>query len=958
MKKILLFLLGILLSVCIYSQENPLLVEKYELANGLTVYLNVDHSMPTVQGMVAVKGGAKRDPKDATGIAHYFEHIMFKGTHEIGTINYKEEKFYLDSVAALYDQLGLTKDEKARLSIQKEINRISIKAAEYAIPNEVDKILNGMGGTGINAGTSFESIVYFNSFPSNQIAKWLEVYSQRFENPVFRLFQSELETVYEEKNMYADDPMSRMFEVFSKQFYRNTPYGQQTIIGTTESLKNPSLSKMMDYFNTYYVAKNMALVLSGDFSPEQVKPLIEEKFGKWRAGEKPADLNLIEKPFNGVERVSGRYTPVKVGILGFQTVPKNHPDELALELITNLMSNRSGTGLIDQLRDENKLMFGGVMNDLHTELGGCYVFFVPKIIGQSLKSAEAEVTQKLEVLKKGEFSDELFRGVKTEMKKQYEKQLEDMRWRTYAIMDAYLYGISWDDYLSASAQVDKLTKEQVVAIANKYFGPNYLSFHSKMGFPKKDKIEKPPFKPIPGLNGEKKSEYAQKIEAMPTIEMAPKFIDFQKDVSVFEITNGVKAFVTPNPINKIFSIRLIFGKGTFGDPLAEQATKIFEYASPEGTSLKDFKKQLQLLGCDFNTYADQSTTTFTINGLDDNLDMTLDLMSNFIYHLTVEESHLKKLAEDLKMSQKFEGKDISTTSDALSEYTLYENESKYLVRYGMKEVQSLKVDELVSKAKEITGYQFEVHYCGTLLPKDFSELFIKQFAIPANLTPTKGKIEPVRKLATENTILFVNDKKAIQSHINIFVEGDVNPKETRSQLYGFNDYMDGGMSSIIFQEIREFRSLAYGTYGSYQSSFYFNKPGYFKGWLSTQADKTLEAIDVYTSILKEMPRKPERIEEVRKNLTLSINAQQPMFRYKSQSVSNWMQQGYTQDPRELRFPEYQKMEFSSIEDFYKSNVQGKPWVIAVVGNKKQINMEELKKYGKVKEINAEELFKK
>jgi predicted Zn-dependent peptidase len=958
MKKTIFILLSLFFNAFVFSQENPLKVETYILPNGLTVYLNIDHSSPMVSGMVAVKGGAKRDPKDATGIAHYFEHIMFKGTDEIGTINYTEEKIYLDSISMLYDKLGTTSDLNAKLAIQKEINRVSLKAANYAIPNEFDKILNEMGSKDINAGTSYESIVYYNSFPSNQVEKWLEVYSHRFEHPVFRLFQSELETVYEEKNMYSDNPIRIMFEEFSRHFYRNSPYGQQTILGTTEDLKNPSLSKMDTYFDTYYVAKNMALVLAGDFDPAKVKPIIEEKFGIWRSGDKPADLNLVESPFNGRVQFKGRFTPVKLGALGFQTIPKNHPDEQALQACSNLLTNIAGTGLLDQLRDDNKLTYAWIMNDQHTELGGSYIFFVPKVVGQSLKNAEKETLLKLGQLKKGEFSDELFTGVKTEMKKQYEKSLEDMSWRTYAIMDAFLYGVSWEEVLSTSEKIDKLTKEQVVAIANKYFGDNYLAFYSKMGFPKKDKIEKPPFKPVQGVNRDKMSEYARKIESMPTLEMAPKFIDFEKDLSIIDISKGVKGFVSPNLINKIFSIQLVYGKGTYADPLAAQAVNIFEYASPKGLSLKDFKKQLQLLGCDFYTYADQSTTRITINGLDENLDKTLDLLNNFIYNMSVDENHLKKLVEDLKMEQKFEGKDVANTSTALNEYALYGKDSKYLTRLGLKDVEALKPEVLLNKLKEITGYSYEVHYCGILSPADFSNVFKKHFTISNELTQGKGRIEPDRLPISENTILFVDDKKAIQSQISIFLQGNTNDELSRIQMAGFNNYLDGSMSSIIFQEIREFRSLAYNSSGKYNSSFYFNKPGYFRGGLSTQADKTLEALAVYTSILTDMPEKPERIGEIRKNLTLSINAEQPSFRYKSMSVSSWLQQGYKKDPRETRYNDYLNMDFSSIENFYQSNIKGKPWLITVVGNKEQINMEELKKFGKIVELKTEELYRK
>lgn len=954
------FLLGILclISSHLLAQSKSLEVESFQLENGLTVYLNVDNTMPMIHGLVAVKGGAKRDPHDATGIAHYFEHIMFKGTDKLGTINYKEEKVYLDSISNLYDKLGKASSKEERLEIQKEINRISVKAAEYAIPNELDKVLNGMGGKGINAGTGYESILYYNSFPANQIEKWIEVYSHRFINPVFRLFQSELETVYEEKNLYADDPMDSFFEKFMKEFYKRSPYGQQTILGKSEHLKNPSLSKMKEYFETYYVANNMALVLSGDFDPEKIKPMIKEKFGVWRKGEKPEELTIKEDPFSGEERIKKRLTPIKVGILGYRTVPKNHPDELGLELCSNLLSNSSSTGLLDQLRNDNKMMMAGLFNDIHTELGGSFIFFVPKIIGQSLKKAEQEVEIKLEKLRKGDFDDKLLKGVKTELKKQYERWLEDMRWRTYAIAESFLYDIKWEDYLNTSSDIEKLSKEDVVKIANKYFGKDRLVFYSKMGFPKKDKIKKPPFKPVQPKNTEKKSDYVKKIEEIPIVEIAPKFIDFDKDVKSIKISDGVDGYVTKNQINSIFSIRLKFGKGSFKDPIVDQAASTFEYASPKGEKLEDFKQELQLLGCSYYTYTNLNYTTINISGLDENLEPSLKLINKLIKDISVEEKHQKKLVQNYKMELRFEDKDVMAKSDAITSYAFYGKNSKYLSRLSVKEVANLSIEQILGKMKEILGYEYQVHYCGNKSAKEFAELYRETISIPQSLAKKVKFEEAERKKYNENTILFLNDKKALQSHINILVEGNINEEKEIVKLNGFNDYLDGNMSSIIFQEIREFRSLAYGSYGRYKPSFYRNKAGYFKGWLSTQADKTTEAVDVFTSILKEIPQKPERINEVRTNLTLSINASQPMLRYKSDRVAYWKSQGYSQDPRIERYEKFEKLEFNEILDFYNKNVKGRPWVIAIVGDEKSIDMEKLKKYGKIKHVKKSELFKK
>ena len=941
-----------------FGQNNPLKVETYTLKNGLTVYLNEDHTMPMIHGMVVVKGGAKRDPADATGIAHYFEHIMFKGTEELGTINYAKEKVYLDSISDLYDDLRATQDKDKRMEIQKEINRISIAAANYAIPNELDKVLNEIGSKNVNAGTSYESIVYYNSFPANQIEKWIELYSHRFMHPVFRLFQSELETVYEEKNMYADDAMGLMFEEYLKNFYRKTPYGQQTIIGTTHDLKNPSLSKMKQYFDKYYVAKNMALVLSGDFDSEKIKPLIEEKFGQWRTGEKPAPLNFKEEPFKGREIVKKRMTPIKVGLIGYRAIARNHPDELGLELISSLLTNQSSTGLLDQLRNDNKLMFAGMFTDFHEELGGIIIFYVPKIIGQSLGKAEKLVLEQINKLKTGDFDDELLQGVKIELKKQYEKDLEDMRWRAYAISDAFLYGVSWEKYLNAPKEIDKLTKDDVINLANKYFTENYLAFYSKMGFPKKDKIDKPPFKPIESKNSEKKSEYAKKLENMPVTDMAPRFIEFNKDVLISQINKDITLYTTPNPINNIFSVRIVFGKGDYQDPILSQAVSAMEYAHPKNMDFETFKQKLQLLGCSFYTYNSLDKTTINISGLEENLEASLKLINNLLSDIAIDQDDLQKLAEDYKMNLKYEAKDIYEKSNAIEQYALYGKNSDYISRLSLKQVKELKSEQLINKLNSVFKYAYDVHYCGKLNPENFTEIYKKTININKDLKAKTPKIEKPRTKYTQNTILFLNDKKSVQSHINIFIEGEVNDKDHRVALYGFNDYLDGSMASLLFQEIREFRSLAYGVSGRYSPSFYFDKPGYFSGWLSTQNDKTVEAIDVYTGIIKDLPKKPERIDEIRKNLTISINANQPMFRYKSLSVANWRAQGYTNDPRKERYNKYLTLTFDDIVDFYNKNLKGKVWAITIVGNQKRFNLEDLKKYGKIEKISLNQLFTK
>jgi len=954
-----LLILFISFSAIVFGKEisDQLKVETFQLKNGLTVYLNQDHTMPTVQGMVVVKGGAKRDPKDATGIAHYFEHIMFKGTDKIGTVNYEEEQKLLEQIKVKYDELAKAADEEKRASIQKEINELSVKAADYAIPNEFDRIVNGMGGAGLNAGTSSEYIVYYNSFPANQIEKWMELYSHRFINPVFRLFQSELETVYEEKNMYADNPMTKMFEDFQKEFYKKYPYGQQTTLGTAEHLKNPSLSKMQEYFDNFYVANNMALILTGNFEKEEVKALIESKFGVWRNGDVPNMPKYEEQPFKGRESASKRLTPVKIGLLGFRTIPQGHKDQLALEVIEKLLSNSSGTGLLNELKNENEIMFAETMADLHQEIGGHYIIVVPKIVGQSLKSAEKKVIGQLDKLKNGEFSDELLEAVKINMIKNHERSLEDMRWRSYAIMETFIYGEQWSDVINYSDALKNISREQVLEIAKKYFGDNYLAFHSKMGFPKKDKVDKPAFEPVKPKNSEAKSEYAKMIEEMPVKEMEPQFIEFEKDVQYTDLRENVHLYVNPNPINDVFTIRLKYAVGTYSFPRLTQSAQFIQYCGIGEGTYKEFYKELQKLGASMSAYAGIDNFTISINGLEENIEPTIELVSKFFKNPSSNSKHIKKIYQEVKTEEKFLQKDPSTVARALKEYALYDTKSTYLNRLSVKEVKKLKSYELITDFKRALQYETSIHYSGKLPLEKVSSLLNDKLYFPATVQASKTPIERTRKKVAENTIYFINDSKAIQSQIHLMIEGEVNNEEDRTINAAFNEYFGSGMSSLVFQEIREFRSLAYGAYGSYRPSFFKENQGYFNAFLSTQADKTVEALETLTGLIKEMPEKPERLDVIKNSITQSINANRPSFRYLSSSVESWRKQGYANDPRKERIEVYENLNFDQIKQFYAKNLQGKPWVIVIVGDEKRMNIEELTNFGKFIEIKKDEVFK-
>jgi zinc protease len=973
MKKNLFLILALMgITLFISAQDlnnikpgNALYVEQYTLKNGLTVYLNEDHTQPNILGAVVVKGGSKRDPADATGIAHYFEHIMFKGTDKLGTIDYQSEKVYLDSIRIKYDELGKTTDKKERQKIQIKINDLSVKAGDYAIPNEFDKVLSSIGGTMVNAMTSEENIIYFNMFPSNQIEKWVEIYSSRFINPVFRLFQSELETVYEEKNMSMDNFFGPLFETFNKNFFRNSAYGQQTVLGSIEHLKNPSLSKMEAYFNTYYVANNMALVLTGDFNSEEIKPLIEQKFGLWRTGVIPPMPNCNEDPFKGREQITKRMSPIKIGIIGYRTVPQNHPDENALEVCNNILSNNSQTGLFDKLFLDNKIMGAGIFPYQHTDVGGTVVFFIPKMVGQSLKKAEKMIMAELDKVKKGEFDEELLLAIKVNLKKQFYKNLENMQNRGFYLTDCFMMNKSWEQILKYPDEIDRISKKDVIDMINKYYNDNYLVFYSKTGFPKKDKIKKPPYKPILPKNSEKKSEFASKIESMKETVSTPRFIEFNPqatadklDVRVGKITDNVDFYYTPDPINRIFNISIKYRIGTDNFPMLDQATTYFSLIGTEKHSFLELSKELQKIGAEYSIYTGSNYVTVSINGLDENIVKTLQLINELLTSMKPDDKQLKKLEEEIKANKKVEIKDPSTVGQALIDYAMYKDKSDYINRMSLKEVKKLKSDTLISLIKYALRYQADVIYSGSLPYDEVSNDIATYISFQANPVKAPYQIEKRRAVPTENTVYFVNDKKAIQSQIYLYAEGNKTDENDRTITNAFNEYFGTGMFGLVFQEIREFRSFAYSSYAYYYSPFSNSSNGYLLGSMSTQADKTIDAINVFDSLIVSMPKKPERTETIKKQLLQSINANRTSFRYLASSVIYWKNQGYNDDPRKQRLQRYNQLNFEDIVAFYNRNIAGKKLVITVVGDKRRINLNELEKFGKVYQLKKSDIFRK
>ena len=948
---------------CSYQSQaedlNALKVKEYRLENGLTVWLNEDHSQPKVFGAVVVKAGAKDCPD--TGIAHYFEHMMFKGTDRIGTLDYESEKVLLDSIAMKYDELAMTEDTAARARLQKEINELSIRSSEYVIPNEFNRLINRFGGSGLNAATSYDATIYFNTFSPQYMVQWAEINSERLINPVFRLFQSELETVYEEKNMYGDFIGGQVMDTLMARYFGPHPYAYP-IIGSTKNLKNPRLTEMHKFFEDYYVASNMALILSGDFDAQQVMPILEKAFSRIRSGNAPKQEKVMLPPFNGRETMKVKFPIpfIKAMGLGFRGVSANHEDQVALNIAVNLLNNANGTGYLDKLMVEHKLMGALAINESMNEAGILAVAIMPKLLIQSYSSAEKMVWDEINRVKNGDFSDEMFNSLKLEQKRQYASSLENIDSRATIMMNLFSQGKSWNDYLNEVARIESITKEDVVRVAQKYFSNNYLCVTKSTGKYPKDNLPKPAFSPVVPRNADASSSYAKQLEKIPEQQVAPRIIDFEKDVKTSKLTPLVTLYTTPNPLNDIFTLNISYGIGALEQPELMQLTNYLQLLGTESLSFEQFRSRLQSIGSTLAFDVTPDAFVMKVTGFDNHIDETMKLVGDFIRHAKADDKKLRQIVDDAKVSEKAFFKSGDNVASALLEQVKYGDQSRYLRKLSLSQIKKLKGKDMLAIYDKVRSVQCDLHYCGTL-PVEKVIGTIRQH-LPLERTTVASNSPYYRELKQYDrpTVFFIDMPDMAQSIVYGYVKGDpVDDKASRHASQLFSVYFGGDMSSLMFQEIREFRSFAYRTSGRYQLPNHAHKgtAGSFTAMLSTQSDKTLDALGVLDSLIREMPLKPERMEAVKQTLVNRINNDYPPFRNLSEKVASARMEGFDRDPAEEFLRDIATMDMQDISRFYQEQISGRPVVYVITGNRKHIDMKKLAEHGTIIKVKKKGIYK-
>lgn len=959
MKRILLFtMLCCLLPLTVLSQSSsPLQVQEMVLSNGMKVWLNVDHSQPKVFGAVVVNAGAVDCPD--TGIAHYFEHIMFKGTDDLGTVDYAAEKVYLDSISMKYDELSSTTDDKARKAIQQEINQLNIRASQYAIPNEFNRLITKYGGSDLNAGTSYDFTYYHNTFSPQFIEQWCELNSHRLIHPVFRLFQGELETVYEEKNMYADEPAAMMLEQISSKLFAGTPYAYP-VIGSTENLKNPRQSDMEAFYRKYYVASNMGLILSGDIDTEALLPVLERTFGRLDRGVKLVREKIVAPAIVGQPEEKFLFPMPIIGMsaMVFRGPTDYDGDAPAMKVALALLTNENKTGLLDELTNKNRVYLSTALNISMNQTAALAVMVVPKLLCK-VKTAENLCLEQIAKLKKGDFTDDQLMAVKKSIARDNEQHLESITNRSELMVAAMSAGVSWEDYLRLSSSVDGITREDVINVANKYFTDNFYRFHKKNGRVPAEKIAKPEFTPVKPEHTSDKSAYAQLLEQLPVKDVAPRLLDFDHDVTKSRVNASNVLYTGPNPLNDYFSLVINFHKGTKQDRLLEVAA---DYVSELGTDSLDVKElgaAMQRLGARVNIVADEQMTMLVLTGEEGNLEPTLQLLGHYLDRMKADEEKLSILKDAARPSEKSFWDDNMEVFTALVSKVVQGEQSSYLTRLSAKELKKVKADAIVASFKRLMDCRCDLSYSGKLPASQVNAMITSELPMLRGIEENALQ-EKVLLTPQERAVYVFDMPKSRQTVIGIYRPlADVVSDRDHACLKMWGEYFGGGMSSVLFQEVREFRSMAYAAQGMAMTPTlaHSTSPSGYMALVATQGDKSMQAISLLDSLINDMPINVENLNVARQSLLNQINNSYPTFRGKPVMISLAERSGFTRDEDAALVEQLPGLTQTDVEAFYRQHIKGQPYQLMIVGDLKKLDMKELARYGTVVKVKKEEIYR-
>lgn len=938
-------------------KNDPFNAKIYTLKNGMKVYMSVYKDVPKIQTYIAVRVGSKNDPKETTGLAHYLEHLMFKGTQQIGTINWAEEEPLLRQIEDNFELYRSETEQNKRDYYYHIIDSLSYLASGYAVPNEYVKMMKFIGSTGTNAWTSNDNTVFTEQIPSNQLETWAMIQADRFQHPVIRLFHTELETVYEEKNRSLTNDSRKVNEAMLSMLFPHHPYGTQTTLGEAEHLKNPSIKNIRNYIEKYYVPNNIAICLAGDFDPDNAVDIIEKYFGDWQPKSFQRLKPVQETPNDGVmEKTITGLEASFVTIAYRMEFTANHLDIYHLRMLDYLLNNGK-TGLIDLNINQKNLTASASSYPYILADNSAFVLTGEPKNGQSLEEVKTLLLAQLDLIRKGEFDEELLQASLNNMRLSEMRQLESINGRARQLLNSFTNDVPWSEACHSADYYAAISKQDMIDFVNEYFNDGQcVVVYKEQGKPEAiANVPKPAITPIQ-INRDAESDFFKKLKSQKIPSIEPVFVDFANDIQQ-EICGNVKIFSVQNTENQTFNISFRFSNvGELYDKRWPVAAALNSYLSTENKDAETIRREFYRMACSMNVSCSDDYVEVTLSGLSENFEAALRLMLEVLHAPALTDDAFAGIIEKMSKSLNDAKSNQSSVLSALRSYGEY---GKQLVAYSLKpnDLAQLKSNEILALYKSLCEYPFEVFYYGPLKSKGVAKSLKKNASTMLNNEKKVGeKADFKNQEVVENQVIFV-PYDAKQSRLVTYSRGPLFDAKLQPTITMYNAYFGGGMSAIVFQEMREKRSLAYTAQSSFILPAKKDDYMYNYSFIGTQNDKVLDAWTAFDELFDSMPLSETSFALAKETMKNDI----ANTRYTKRNLLTYFirvrNRGFNYDYRRDVWNAIDGFTLNDVVEFNKKYIKNQPKTYMILAREGDVDIKSLEqKFGKVIKLSLEDVF--
>ena len=813
-----------------------------------------------------------------------------------------------------------------------------------------------IGSQGSNAFTSNDVTCYVEDIPSNEIENWAKVQADRFQNMVIRGFHTELEAVYEEYNIGLSSDGNKQYEAMLAKLFPTHPYGTQTTIGTQQHLKNPSITNIKNYFAKWYVPNNVAICMAGDFDPDKTLAILKKYFGEWKAGE-----DVTQPTFPDLEPLTQSVDTTVIGLeaeniwLGWRSEKASSLQNDTLELVSAVLYNGKA-GLLDiDLNQEMKVMDAGAYAEPMLDHGFFLLAGQPKE-GQSLDEVKELLLGEINKLKCGDFDEDLLLSALNNKKLDDLRSLDYNSARVSKMLDAFINGIEWQQLVGQKDRLAKITKQELVDFAKRFFTEGYVAVYKRQGEDTtQKKIDKPAITPIP-TNRDLVSQFVKDIQEAEVKPIEPQFLDYKKDLSFFTTQKGLPVIYKQNTENGLFELQFRYEFGQEDDNRYDVAANYIDYLGTDKLSAAQVKHQFYKMACNYAISVNADAITIGLSGLAEYMPDALALLEDLLHNAKVDEDAYQQMVGLILKNRQDQKSEQRSCFAMLGEYALYGPHNAMRDNMTEQQLRETNPQELLDLLKNISQYEHQVLYYGPIAEEKLDGCLSDLHHTEKDLKPVpEGKPYELQTISEPEVIIAPYDAKNI--YMRMFVnEGRQTNLDEHATIELFNEYFGGGMNGVVFQEMREARGLAYNAMAYYLTPAKKGQPEYFLTHIITQNDKMMDCVKQFREILDKMPASEAAFQIAKDALTKRLASQRTTKFGVIRAYISDKRQGFDFDVDKKIYEDLQNLTLQDIEGFEQANIAGKTGRYIILGNEKELDMASLGQIAPIRRVSLEEIF--